>query len=782
MPHRSLWSRIRKSRLAQVLLVYAGASWLLIQVVGELRTMLQLPAWIGPVTVILLAVGLLILLATAWVQSHPLIEERERAEEVPGSWEVDVGDALRSLRSGRVPHLTWGRALIGGALVFGLVFGGAGVYVVLRGAPGVLGTGSVHAETAPDGVAVLPFTIRGAGIEDWREGMVDLLSTGLDGAGGLRAIASRTVLARWNEAVPEGRDVEESVAFDIARRTGARYALQGSAVAIGPRVRLVVDVHELEPTGTRRLGQAQVEGSPDSVLVLVDRLGMEALATMLRGSDTTLDAIDVASVTTSSLPALKHHLEGESLFRRGDFEGAAAAYERAVSIDTTFALAWWRLSQALGWNENVASARASAASRRASELMERLPSREAQLVRATTHLRNGDIEAVRLLEDAVRRYPDDAELWYQLADAYYHIESALVDPAEIEAAFERAVALAPRSAPYQIHPLQIAMLQHADSALTARRLARLEAVAPNSPYVQATRIALSVAFGDEAAWQAAADEVLRLPESMGSLVYGMLGHPRLVHRRASFGELGYASFGTNVKRSVANTLGWGFLWGRGQLRTALRWFRDPVLSPLQQANHIIETHLNGVPVPADLLDQAASQIELRGSDPFLVGALAAERGRWDDHAVAAATISARADSLRVAGDSVAARRLDGEVRLLEGFGLWRRGRGDEAVAVLEQGYLLTAREPGRWWIATIHMDAGRWHEAERYFLGYMRLDPDPLAAYYLGQIYEATGRLDRARAMFGFFVEQWADSDPEFQSLVRDARDRLARLAPDRSQ
>jgi hypothetical protein len=56
---------------------------------------------------------------------------------------------------------------------------------------------------------------------------------------------------------------------------------------------------------------------------------------------------------------------------------------------------------------------------------------------------------------------------------------------------------------------------------------------------------------------------------------------------------------------------------------------------------------------------------------------------------------------------------------------------------------------------------------------------DPLAAYYLGQIYERTGRPERARAMFAFFTEHWADADPELQPSVQDARQRLARLGPD---
>ena len=41
-------------------------------------------------------------------------------------------------------------------------------------------------------------------MEVWREGMVDLFSTSLDGVGGYRTSDSRTVMARWSEVVGGG--------------------------------------------------------------------------------------------------------------------------------------------------------------------------------------------------------------------------------------------------------------------------------------------------------------------------------------------------------------------------------------------------------------------------------------------------------------------------------------------------------------------------------------------------------------------------------------------------
>lgn len=103
-------TRIPTARVASILAIYlVGAAALLLGTYA-LRAALDLPSWVFPVAVVLLAIGLLVILATTWVQSQPLTAEREAADEVPGRWEVAVGELGRSLIRGEVPHLTWARA------------------------------------------------------------------------------------------------------------------------------------------------------------------------------------------------------------------------------------------------------------------------------------------------------------------------------------------------------------------------------------------------------------------------------------------------------------------------------------------------------------------------------------------------------------------------------------------------------------------------------------------------------------------------------------------------
>ncbi|MGH7564507.1 MAG: protein kinase domain-containing protein, partial [Gemmatimonadota bacterium] len=275
---------------------------------------------------------------------------------------------------------------------------------------GEVSTPTVGDAAAP-GIAVLPFEIRGADLGIWREGMVDLLSANLDGVAGLRAIDSRTVLARWQTGVQESAAPDLETALEVARWAGARYAVIGSVVSSGSGMRLNARIHSVEDG--RSLASLQTEGAPDSVFAMVDRLSIEILAAIWQGEVEHREDIDLTRITTASLPALKAYLEGESLLRRADFEGAATAYEQAVAADSTFAFAQYHLGLAYGWIGDAT--RQNESYRRALRHAERLPEREALLLRATLEYHtqvSGLPTAIGLLQEATRRYPDDADAWY----------------------------------------------------------------------------------------------------------------------------------------------------------------------------------------------------------------------------------------------------------------------------------------------------------------------------------------------------------------------------------
>lgn len=298
---------------------------MVLQIADVLQDAVGLPQWVSAFAVLLLLIGLVIILATAWVQSLPATTAREEAGEIPTDWEIAPADVVESLKSGRLPHLTWGRAIMGGVVALSLLFGGAGLYVGLTGRSGVLGPRALGAGEAATGIAVVPFAITGGeDLELWREGMVDLLATNLDGMGGFRTIDSRTVMARWREQVPDDLEPELRTSLQVAASTGARYAVVGTVVGNPAGIRLSADLYDVSGGQIDEVAQVSQEGPADRILELTSALSVdltrELLAVTGQGmvQDVRLDAL-----TTTSLPALRAYL---------DFAGAVAAYERAVEL------------------------------------------------------------------------------------------------------------------------------------------------------------------------------------------------------------------------------------------------------------------------------------------------------------------------------------------------------------------------------------------------------------------------------------------------------------------
>jgi hypothetical protein len=64
-------------------------------------------------------------------------------------------------------------------------------------------------------------------------------------------------------------------------------------------------------------------------------------------------------------------------------------------------------------------------------------------------------------------------------------------------------------------------------------------------------------------------------------------------------------------------------------------------------------------------------------------------------------------------------------------------------------------------------------------LGRITDDPLKLAHVYrrLGELYEMLGRQADALNYYGKLIDMWKEADPELQPVVRNVRERMARLA-----
>jgi DNA-binding SARP family transcriptional activator/TolB-like protein len=287
-------------------------------------------------------------------------------------------------------------------------------------------------------VAVLPFRVAGDSTFAFLgEGLVDLLSTNLEGLGPLVTVDPHALVAAVRRAQRSGGSVVPSA---IAGSLGAGRFVTGTVFGLRDTARIQAALHDA--TTGEVLRDARVSGPLDEVPALVDALAAQLAAGELRGAGDRLAS--VAALTTGSIPALRDFLAGETHFREGRFRSATAAYRRAVAADPTFALAHYRLSLAILWG-NDPGATTELSDSLAQAHAGRLGERDRALINAYLAWRTGRAEeAERGYVGLVSRYPDDVEGWFQLGETLFHYNPRRGRPVgDARAAFERVVALDP---------------------------------------------------------------------------------------------------------------------------------------------------------------------------------------------------------------------------------------------------------------------------------------------------------------------------------------------------
>jgi len=353
----------------------------------------------------------------------------------------------------------------------------------------------------PNLLAVMPFRTAAAdpSLAYLREGMMDMLAPKLTGDGGPRAANPRTVMAAWRRvASANDADLTEEQAARVARAIGAGQLLLGSVVGSPGRVVLTATLSSVLP-GSLEAAQATVEGPEDSLHVaggLLDQLAGQLLAGGAGVQD-----VHGASLTTSSLAALKAYLAGQSAFRAGQYDEAVHHLSRALGIDSGFTLAAVALSRNEGWVAtvpNLGRVREIAWHGRSQLNLE-----DRTLLKAYMGPRGPDpdplADQLRTREQAVSAMPGQADAWFLLGDMYYHFGSLLgfADAFErAEQAFERAVAL---------DSTYVAPLKHLTQLVTKggdttkiRRLWQLSLQLDSTTYrSDQLRFSVALALGDE---------------------------------------------------------------------------------------------------------------------------------------------------------------------------------------------------------------------------------------------------------------------------------------------
>jgi DNA-binding SARP family transcriptional activator/TolB-like protein len=641
------------------------------------------------------------------------------------------------------------------------------------------------AVAAPTSLAVLPFTVRSSPeLAFIGEAVVSLLGTKFDGAAGLRSVGARGVIGMAAQEPTGASNVETAGA--IARRLGAGLFVIGEILEMGGRVHIEAALYKTSSPSIP-YASATVEGKSTDLFQLVDRLAAQLLIGVI-GSRADRSA-RIAALTTTSLPALRAYLEGEREQLAGRFDLAASAFQRAVAEDSTFALAYYKLSLTREWAPGHRDLLRPL--EHAMRHIDRLSEHDQALIAASYSWRKGESEmAAQQYRAILERYPDDVEAWFQLGEILFHdgpLRGRSISNSRI--AWERVLAFEPTNPFSIVHLARIAAVER-DTVLLAdlaRRLGTDSLADWRFRHVEALR---ALAVGDAVALERVTREQRRLgaanlsqvteyvtaftrePAAAAGLLRGIADAEITGARTAEMlayleAARGRYSAAENEILSVERTTPAGAAFIRALLATIP--FRDaPAPGTLARIRNDLESHPAATDLWGEVAEVHSPQIRL-----YLLGLLAAAAGERTRAGAYARDLEGVArgsgTDAAVAGDfarGIRARLLMAEGRAMDALRLLEKIEPRLSYSHMELPVLDQVHE--RYLRAEALLELGRDAEALSWYRSISEFSPYGivyLANSHLrrGEIHERRGELKLAGEHYRRFEELWQDADAKLR-------------------
>jgi tetratricopeptide (TPR) repeat protein len=300
--------------------------------------------------------------------------------------------------------------------------------------------GPVERRIAPDSntFAILPFTVSGPKELDYLgESVMDLLTSALDGRGGIRVLYPAQVIRRLGA----GPGVSDAMAASpVVRDLGAGRVIGGAVVASGSELRIRLDIFDA-PRATRQV-TLNGRGTVTSIANAVDSLASLVLARRLVPASVR-EQRGLAEYATPSPDALRALLTGEQAMRRGRYREAADSLKSALRFDPEFGLAYARLLENEGRLIGAAGegfSRAEMVVKARAHQSKFSPRIQSVIAFAGAYEQGHRVRVMNLVDALARDYPSDGGVARLQADMNFHFGINLDKPrAQVVALFERAL-------------------------------------------------------------------------------------------------------------------------------------------------------------------------------------------------------------------------------------------------------------------------------------------------------------------------------------------------------
>lgn len=263
---------------------------------------------------------------------------------------------------------------------------------------------------------------------DWlREASVNLLTLDLGRWTDIAVVDDKRVGDLLRE-LPAGTRSAQALTLNdglaLARNAGAGNLVMGDFYKVGSGVRLVVNVYDVK-SGNRLRSVTQQVVSQDSLLPAFGPLALSALAV-----PPPPDA-KVGTLGTTRTDAYQEYLIGVRALHRFKTEESIVSFKKALSLDSTFALAHYQLALSFAWSEMGTTNEGLAHALDAKRLGGALPPRERTMINALVpFLRRDYTSACAAIAPLAQKDSVDVQVLYQYGECLFHDQTVAAGAAD----------------------------------------------------------------------------------------------------------------------------------------------------------------------------------------------------------------------------------------------------------------------------------------------------------------------------------------------------------------
>jgi tetratricopeptide (TPR) repeat protein len=751
--------------IRKALVAYAAAFVFVAVLAKAAIVAIGLPDWVFPGALVVMALGLPVILFTAYVHHTTRKLVTQTPTYTPGGTAASgTHGTMATFAMKASPHVSWRRTWMGGVFAVGAFVALIGSYMALR-ALGIGPFGSLLAAGTLDRnekLLVADFTntssdttIAPVVTEAFRTALAQSRTVGV-----FQSTQMRDVLRRMQK--PLETKVDFAVAREIASREGLKAVVLGDVISFGGN--FVVSVRLLSPQTGEELASFRETAKGDAELLsTIDKLARDLRAKIGESLRTVQAALPLERVTTPSLEALKKYVQGNRLtIIQGDFAKAEALLQEAIALDTAFAMAYRKL--AVEYNNRQQFDKSMPLLQKAFDHRDRLSDAERYIVMGSYYFAgpHQDIDkSTSAYESLLELQPDFVTALNNVA-INYRFQRNFV---KAEQSLERAIAL-PQPPVVAYNQLIWTKWALGKKAEAWQVMARFDSAFPatNQRYARRAELLYSE----------------RRYDSVATLIEARLREPGM--------ELPGRAFSNLLLARNART--------QGKLRDAARYETEALAANEQRG--VREAKLNKAIAEATtrlvflddrrtanaLLDRAIAETPLDqvpvAVRPYIdLGVAYGLAGRVPELRELRASYERSRREIQTYNDPIERHVISGSLALAErryddaarDFQLTDRGECEScALPTLALAYDLAGKNDSALAVYQRYVDV---NDINRYWV-----DQVFLAGSFkrLGELYEARGDKQNALKNYLQFIEIWKNADPELQPKVAEVKARIARL------